>query len=99
MLNVECDGFLRAKSSLNSLTSSNNELGPEERSRVLEGLHVNDAGRLVEAVGHRLKVGAHGRNLLAGELVTVGEVAWRLRLRLRLRHVSIVFVLHNTTTT
>ena len=74
---------MRAKSSLNSLTSSNNELGPEERSRVLEGLHVNDAGRLVEAVGHRLKVGAHGRNLLAGELVTVGEVAWRLRLRLK----------------
>ena len=50
-------------------------LGPEQRRGLLELVVVDEAGRLVEAVGHRLEKDRRRRDALGVGLVAVGEVA------------------------
>ena len=55
--------------------AGDDELGAEERRAALEGVVVDEAGRLVEAVGHGLEVDAGGADALLGRHEAVREVA------------------------
>lgn len=54
--------------------TSNNDSGSVELGILCEGVVVNDTSLGIDSIGERLKVVADGRNLLAGDLVSVGQV-------------------------